>query len=214
MCVNLPLGVSIPHTHPDNCSRRRATSHIKPQSLFCLQPPWKLSLHNTFFPRDSSAEINVVFSFIKDKAAHSQFLTSNSFFFFSPSEAGQMAPPLLHGTRTHAATLQILPGGSSSPIQDLSQLQCVLLISLFHTKLSETFNSLFQCYISLQLLGCIPFLKQHESFTFCLLVFFFPPVHTHEANTIPHISTAVCPKQPRLKCCFSAYLQFLQRTLL
>lgn len=80
MCVNLPLGVSIPHTHPDNCSRRRATSHIKPQSLFCLQPPWKLSLHNTFFPRDSSAEINVVFSFIKDKAAHFQFLTFNSFF--------------------------------------------------------------------------------------------------------------------------------------
>lgn len=140
MCVNLPLRVSIPHTHPDNCSRRRATSHIKPQSLFCLQPPWKLGLHNTFFPRDSSAEINVFFSFIKDKAAHFQFLISILFF---PSKIQQMALPFLHGTRTHAATLQILPGGSSSPIQDPSQPLCVLLISLFHTKISETFSSLF-----------------------------------------------------------------------
>lgn len=102
MCVNLPLGVSIPHTHPDNCSRRRATSHIKPQSLFCLQPPWKLGLHNTFFPRDSSAEINVVFSFIKDKAAHFQFLTSNSFFFFLHLKRGRWP---LHFYTAHEHTL-------------------------------------------------------------------------------------------------------------
>lgn len=112
-----------------------------------------------FFPKDSSAEINIClfgfFIYSKDKALLVFKLSLNSFIFSSAED------PSFHlhdaGIPTYIFCMKSFFPDSVTPSA------FTYCINLLHIKISETFNSLL-FYISLQPLDYILFPKQHKPF--------------------------------------------------